>query len=407
MRSVLALVLAATAVAIAAGLALPADAVKVGTTSLSSSGLADEMAAISNSPSWQCYVQATYFVDSKGGTAPAVPGATAQTWSNAASRLWSSIRTPQLSQVQFVQAHDPAAFSQASLAQAKLSLEERIYATIAQAFQASTQSASYTCPAAAGGAKTLESMPPWFVDAQVRAEAARIGMLALLPNPVPEGGPALAAWYRTHAGEFDTTCVADIIVGSLPLAEYIQAQLHAGHPARTARPAVLGGRDDQAARWPDRLLRPDIAVVVQRAHLRGLHTARPGGHLPKRPGPVLPVHPDEAHPQRVRNDRLGCGEPGRYHQRTRGATPDRCAPTARRRDGRTVTGLGVGVDDSGWRGGPAARTAASVADEPLGERPALCFAAHSVGVDSVACRLSSSSGWDLPARRTSRQQPAS
>ena len=230
MRWVLALVLAAAAVAIAAGLALPADAIKVGTSSLSSSGLADEMAAISNSPSWQCYVQATYFVDSKGGTAPAVPGATAQTWSNAASRLWSSIRTPQLSQVQFVQAHDPAAFSQASLAQAKLSLEERIYATIAQAFQSSTQAASYTCPAAAGGAKTLESMPPWFVDAQVRAEAARIGMLALLPNPVPEGGPALAAWYRTHAGEFDTTCVADIIVGSLPLAEYIQAQLHAGHP---------------------------------------------------------------------------------------------------------------------------------------------------------------------------------
>src|ERR1039458_10362270 len=229
MRKVLALVIAAAAIAVVAGLALPADAVKTRSASLSTTQLTDELTAIDHSAPFQCYLKAQPFTNSGGvTTAPPLPGVSAQAWSNVAALDWTYERAKQLAAVQFVESRDASAFSSTSLAVARASLSNTIYRTIALAFQTSTQAAPFTCPGAIGGNQTLASLPAWFVDEQVQAQAATLGLEALLTDAVPASGPALVAWYHLHASLFDTTCLSLILVSDLQEATSVKAMIAAG-----------------------------------------------------------------------------------------------------------------------------------------------------------------------------------
>jgi len=230
MRRVLVLVLVAAAVAVGAGLALPADAVKVAGASLTASQLNDELAAIDASPSFQCYLQAQAYQSTSGlKAAPGLPGTAQGTWNNEAAVQWTNVRTNQLAQVQYVLAHNPAAFSPANMAAARASLENEIYSTIYAAYNGQANPAiPFSCAPAQNGANTLASLPVWFVNEQVQAQAAYLGLRALLPTPVPESGPALEAWYSKHASDFDTACVALIAVSNIAEARVVKAEIDAG-----------------------------------------------------------------------------------------------------------------------------------------------------------------------------------
>jgi hypothetical protein len=71
-------------------------------------------------------------------------------------------------------------------------------------------------------------MPAWFVDDQVQAQAATLGLEALLPGTIPTTGPGLKRWYDSHAHLFDTTCVSIIQQTGLQTAQELMAEINSG-----------------------------------------------------------------------------------------------------------------------------------------------------------------------------------
>ncbi|HUD70297.1 MAG TPA: peptidylprolyl isomerase [Acidimicrobiales bacterium] len=237
MRKVLGLLVAA-AVAVITGLALPAAALKVGSTTVDASSFDNELAAIKASPMFECYLEARVYVASQDQTqGPTIGGVTPQTRSSSAAVLWADQRVTQLAVAPFVRAHDPAAFSPAALEAARSALGDTLVGALDGAFSA--QSSTFSCPAVVvggatprleSGAAILATLPTWFQDAQVRAEAADLGLIDLLPNTIriPESGPGLEQWYVKNASQFETTCVGRIEVLTASAARSIRSKIAAG-----------------------------------------------------------------------------------------------------------------------------------------------------------------------------------
>lgn len=238
MPKALALLVVAVAIAVGAGLALPASAIKVGSTTLSASSFDNELAAIKASPMFQCYREAVvYLASQEQSQGPTMSGVSPQSRSSLAADLWADQRVTQLAVTSFVQSHNPGAFSASALTIARDEYEDMIVSTLHDAFTAQTSSAAFSCPAVViegaqrrleSGATILSTLPIWFQDDQVRSEAANLGLIDLLPNMIPESGPALAAWYARHASEFETTCVGDIELLTASAASSVKSKIAAG-----------------------------------------------------------------------------------------------------------------------------------------------------------------------------------
>lgn len=242
MPKALALLVAAAVIAVGAGLALPAAAIKVGSSTLGTATFDNELAAIKASPMFQCYREATVYLASTGQSlGPTMSGVSAQSRSSLAADLWVDARVTQLAVESFVQRHDPSAFSPSALTTARDQFEEAIVSKLSQAYSYPAQSSTsaFSCPAVViegahprleSGATILATMPAWFQDEQVRAEAANLGLIDLLPASVkiPESGPGLVTWYARHAGEFDTTCVSFIEVSTSTAARSIVSKVAHG-----------------------------------------------------------------------------------------------------------------------------------------------------------------------------------
>jgi hypothetical protein len=230
MRKALALLVVAVAIAVTAGLTLPADAVHAAGQTLSMSQLQDELTAIHASPSYTCYLQAQEFVNSQGASTTALPGATSQTWSNASSVLWSNLRAEQLAVVSYVEHRDPAALSEAAQKKAITSLENSITQTLNNALSSTTSSGTqaFTCPGAATGTQTLASMPGWFIADQVEAEAATLALAGFSGPPIPTSGPGLEAWYKLNSDKFVTYCVGIVVVPQQSTATEIAQKINSG-----------------------------------------------------------------------------------------------------------------------------------------------------------------------------------
>ncbi len=242
MPKVLGLLLVAVAVAVTAGLALPAAALKVGSTTLAGASFDNELAAIKSSPMFECYLQAQVFGASQYQTqGPSVGGASPQSRSSLAAVLWADVRVTQLAITPFVEAHNPSALSPAALVTARLALEGAVVGALEGAFNpppSANATGTFSCPAVViggstprlqSGAAILASLPVWFQDEQVRAEAADLGLVDLLPAriKIPESGRALRQWYARHSSQFETTCVSDIEVLSASAASSIKSRI--GH----------------------------------------------------------------------------------------------------------------------------------------------------------------------------------
>ncbi|HLK45487.1 MAG TPA: peptidylprolyl isomerase [Acidimicrobiales bacterium] len=254
MRKVLALLVVVTAAVLAAGLAIPADAVRVNGGSLSNRELSRELQAIDASPAYQCFLEAREFTESLPPS-QSLDGATAQTWATSVAAYWVGYRTTQLAVSAYVRQHDPAAFSANALAAASRELDLALDTQINQALADSNSQTGvgYSCPAIVTAARTLLSgsailatLPTWFSAEQVEAEAGDLGLEALLPNAVPTSGRALAHWYRGHEAEFDTVCLSTITVLSPLEAQSVESKVAHGLAFATA--ARRYSKDPQASK---------------------------------------------------------------------------------------------------------------------------------------------------------------
>jgi hypothetical protein len=236
MRKALVLLLAVAVAAVVAGRVIPSSAVTAGASTLSTSQLDDELQAISSSPSFSCYLDARDFLQSSGQqSAPPVSGVSAQAWSSGAVVEWGNIRTTQLLIDDHVAIHDPSAFSAGALDAAKSSLATSITEALSSATDdAESSGTQFSCPGEASGATTLSSLPSWFRAEQVRAQAGTLGLASLVPNPIPTSGPALKAWYVAHSGQFDTTCLSDLLVTSQTTAYAVSSKVDSGLSFATA-----------------------------------------------------------------------------------------------------------------------------------------------------------------------------
>lgn len=232
MRWVLALVIVAAAGCVAAGLVDQPSAVRVDGSSLSMRSLDAELAAIATSKSYQCYLEARTLVQDQA--APTL-SATAPTWLTDSAVYWADLRAADLTLEATVGRKDPAAFSAAHLAAARASLESAITDTLNEALseteaseEQSGSGTAFSCPGELDGAGTLASMPSWFVAGQVRAQAATLGLAALIPSPVPTSGPSLEAWFGSHRSMFKTVCIAWVVVATSAEATRVEHQINDG-----------------------------------------------------------------------------------------------------------------------------------------------------------------------------------
>jgi hypothetical protein len=234
-RRVLVLVIAAAAIAVSAGLAIPSSALTVNAGSLSQSQLSDELAAIAASPSYHCFLEAQAYLNGLNQPAP-VHGVSVPSWFSTTAVEWANTRTRDLTIVPYVEQHDPSAFSPSNLAAARASLIVTIGVTIQAAYaQGSSRTGAFACtsftapPAGTNvGQLALASMPAWFQTEQVRANAAELGLEHLIPALLPTAGPALEAWYHGHSGTFATPCLSFIEVTNLAEAQLVAAKIAGG-----------------------------------------------------------------------------------------------------------------------------------------------------------------------------------
>jgi PPIC-type PPIASE domain len=228
-RRVLVLVVVAAAIAVGAGLAIPSSAVTVNGEAISQSQLNDELAAITASPSYQCFLESQAFLNGLSAPSP-VHGVSTPTWFSTATVEWSNTRTTDLAIVQYVRAHDPAAFNDLAAARTDLegAIQETIQAASSQGAATHTKGFCAGLPTAPTGAETLASMPTWFQNDQVEANAAELGLQSLITAPLPTQGAALETWFEGHADSFETTCISYIVTPDLPTAEAVAARIERG-----------------------------------------------------------------------------------------------------------------------------------------------------------------------------------
>lgn len=268
MRKALALLLAVAIGSVAAGIAIPSGAVTAGATTLSTAELDNELQAISSSASFSCYLDARDFLQSNGQeNGPPFHGASSQAWGTGAVVEWSNIRVTQLLLDDFVASHDPSALSPSSLVAARSALADAITATGTTAVDdAESAGTAYSCQGSASGQATLASLPAWFLDEQVRAEAGTLGLTALVPNPIATSGPGLREWYRANSRDFDTICLSDLVVSSQTKAGTVVSEVDHGLPFATAvdrYSSSAAGRKDHGAIGCYSPTSPDWSSVSQ------------------------------------------------------------------------------------------------------------------------------------------------
>jgi PPIC-type PPIASE domain len=214
---------------VAAGLLVPTDAIAVNGSTVSHDHFNEQLAAIGASPSWQCYQQALA-VDNRLTEVPStVTGVSPAAWATTLAVQWSDTRVHDLAVEGYVRQHDPAALAPAALPAAQASLEAAITSTIESAYQSGTASGQqFTCTKPAAGAATLASMPSWFQQEQVTAEAANLALAHLVPTVIPESGPGLEAWFNEHRGQFATVCFSLIQFSDPSTAEAVAAEIAQG-----------------------------------------------------------------------------------------------------------------------------------------------------------------------------------
>jgi hypothetical protein len=189
--------------------------------SISQSSLDAQLAAVSSSSGYLCYLNATSLVRSNGQSSLGpVTGATPASYSSGFVTDWLDQMITNTIVRQAAEREGLAPLSQSALSIAEQDLVGAMDATLNQV--AGTQ-------AACSGTATsiLGAMPVSFVQDQIDAQAYSEALL------VHHGGLGLdassvAEYYAQHTSSFDTYCVSGILVADLATSAEVQAALAAG-----------------------------------------------------------------------------------------------------------------------------------------------------------------------------------
>ena len=176
-----------------------------------------ELAAISSTPTIQCYVTAldpVSFNAGAGGSSILATGASA----------WSNLRIEGLAISQYVQRRFHYVPNARDLAAAKSSLESEM----AQAATAK----SYTCPGSP--AQALAAMPAEMSAAEVRDQATSLYLLTKLNATVPLTPASLQTYYVSHTAQYDTICVSVALVPPSSVSAFEAARTAGASVARLA-----------------------------------------------------------------------------------------------------------------------------------------------------------------------------
>ncbi len=173
------------------GLSGRSSGLSVSGTRVPATTLRAELAAISGTPTIQCYVTAldpVSFNAGAGGSSILATGASA----------WSNLRIEGLAISQYVERRFHYVPSAHDLAQAQYALESEM----AQA----AKTKNYTCPGSPGQA--LAAMPAEMRAAEVRDQATSIYLLSKLNATIPLTPASLQTYYASHTTQYDTICVS-------------------------------------------------------------------------------------------------------------------------------------------------------------------------------------------------------
>jgi PPIC-type PPIASE domain len=223
MKALIALLVAVAAGVLAAALAIPNTAATINGTAMSQATLNEDLAAIANSPAYQCYLEASTLVASQGQSAgPPVQGVGgAGTYANNFVQTWLNtlINAEIFRQV--------AAARNVTVSQDQIDAARADYVASVDSTLQQVSGSQFQCPAS--GASTVASMPTGFVERQVAAQAAFEGLVASIPG-YGVSPSDLTAYYDAHQSSFNTLCVSGIVVASQATATTVRNQIVAGTP---------------------------------------------------------------------------------------------------------------------------------------------------------------------------------
>jgi hypothetical protein len=219
----------------AAAFAVPSNAATVNGVSISQQQFSSDLNAIAGSTDYQCFLNAEEAVGSGGeATLPPVTGAGTHatvTTGFAANYLDTAIEH-QL--VLGVGATRHIQLTSQDLSTARTELTDQITGILSE-----VASTKYACGTAAGK-DVLSSMPPSFVDRDVRFDAT----VLVLEEDLAAGGPSTAdleGYYESHAAQFDKACFTVAEYSTQAAAQTAAASVAAGTPFATVAAAAQGG----------------------------------------------------------------------------------------------------------------------------------------------------------------------
>ncbi len=241
-RLIVLLIVLAGALA-AAAFAIPSTAASVNGASISQQSVNSDLAAIANSPDYQCYLKAEQAIESNGEEKlPPVEGA-GQTDTGGSHPTVSTGFADNYLDMEILHqlilelaAKDHVDPTAKDLSAARASLAAQITEVLQD-----VEGSAYACGSTpATGMVVLATMPKSFVDENVRFYAA----VSLYEDDAAGVGSSTAdleRYFGEHAGEFATACFTVAGYSSQSAAQAARAGVASGTPFATAASAAGGG----------------------------------------------------------------------------------------------------------------------------------------------------------------------
>lgn len=220
-RLIVLLVVVAAVVAVAA-FTVDSNAATVNGVAITNATVNSDLAAIGSSPGYQCYLAVDAALNNGSPVTPIYGVGGSSTYNTGAANAWVS----QLVEGQLIAglvAERGVTISAQDLSAGRATLLEQIAGVLGQG-----QQQSLTCPVEPSSAQdVLDSLPGWFVDAQVLAQANEDALLA------HEAGYALSSsdlqrYFDDHPSDFQKICASEVEVATEAAANQIAAAVKAG-----------------------------------------------------------------------------------------------------------------------------------------------------------------------------------
>lgn len=219
-RVVILLVVLAGGIA-AAAFTVPSNAATVNSQAISQSSLNADLAAISASPQYQCYLDAQIVVQTGGrASLPPIDGVGTGTYNSTFVSYWLTRMINATLVRQLAERHG-ASVTASDRAAARTEVLQSIQGTLSQ-----VSGSQYECQVSP--TSVLASLPASFVNRQVEDQAYTDALLS--HGSASLGEVALRRYFAAHASEFDTICVSGILVSSQAKATQLRSQIESGTP---------------------------------------------------------------------------------------------------------------------------------------------------------------------------------